>query len=546
MKKTVQILLTTLLLLALLFVLAIPALAADDVVSGAWGSLTWTLNQTTGELVISGKGGMKKPPQYQDTPWLKHRNDIRTVTIEPGVTSICSNAFSDCQNMTDITLSEGILTIGERAFWGCAKLETITIPKSVSKIYSQILSGCTGLTSITVAKGNSSYHVAGNCLIETHSQMLINGCNNSVIPNDGSVSVIDQYAFYGCKELAQITISHNIAHINEAAFYGCTGLTDITLGASTIQRLAFADCTGLTSLTLLAGVSVLADEAFAGCTNLSSIKIPSSLINLSDNTFLNCGGLTEITVAKANPNYKSIGNCLISNSGTLIKGCNNSVIPNDGSVKSIGDHAFSDCAELTSITIPESVVKISNSAFNGCTRLTSITVAEGNFNYRAEGNCLIEIKSGTLIKACNNSVIPIDGSVKNIGSAFAGCAELTSIVIPWGVTIIDSSAFSGCTGLTSITIPDSISNIYLWAFNNCPNLQSIHFCGSEEKWNELGVMVPAGVVVTFGHDWVNAFCSICGAEEPIGCVETISADLSVTLLAMTGLACALTLKKKKK
>ena len=103
-------------------------------------------------------------------------------------------------------------------------------------------------------------------------------------------------------------------------------------------------------------------------------------------------------------------------------------------VESIETGAFSNCAKLTSITIPDSVTYIGFDAFSGCTGLTSITLP----------NSIVDISSST----------------------FSGCRGLTSIIIPDGVTYIGFDAFSGCTGLTSITIPDSVTYIGDNAFYN--------------------------------------------------------------------------------
>ena len=175
---------------------------------------------------------------------------------------------------------------------------------------------------------------------------------------------------------------------------------------------------------------------------LRSITIPASVTSISELAFLGCGDLTSLTVQAGNSNYHSSGNCLIeTKSKTLIKGCNGSVIPTDGSVTSIGRGAFWGCTSLTSITIPDSVTSIGKNAFGWCTGLTSITIPD--------------------------SVTSIGGEV------FYCCTNLTSVDLGNNVTVIGGSAFWGCTGLTSITIPDSVTGIGKWAFKDCKSLTSV-------------------------------------------------------------------------
>ncbi len=153
------------------------------------------------------------------------------------------------------------------------------------------------------------------------------------------------------------------------------------------------------------------------------------------------------------------------------------VIPN--SVTSIGGGAFSNCWNLPSIEIPNSVTFIGDFAFRGCTGLTSMMVAMGNTYYDSRDDCnaIIETATNTLVTGCKNTVIP--NSVISIGDgAFFGCLGLTSVEIPNSVTSIGSQAFEGCTGLTSVEIPNSVTSIGYFAFQDCSGLTSVEIPNS--------------------------------------------------------------------
>lgn len=127
-------------------------------------------------------------------------------------------------------------------------------------------------------------------------------------------------------------------------------------------------------------------------------------------------------------------------------------------VTEIDSGAFLSCYSLTDIIIPDTVRSILQPAFLFCSSLSSITVSPDNPVYHAQGNCLIETESKTLVAGCKNSVIPDDGSVVTIGSYAFDCSNITTINIPDTVTSIETYAFYG-SDLTNIFIPQSVTSI---------------------------------------------------------------------------------------
>jgi hypothetical protein len=124
-------------------------------------------------------------------------------------------------------------------------------------------------------------------------------------------------------------------------------------------------------------------------------------------------------------------------------------------VTSIG--AFSRCASLTSITIPNSVTSIDYNAFEGCTSLTGITVAANNPSYASEG--------GILFNKAKTDIIAVPKGISG------------TVTIPNSVTSIGSWAFEDCTSLASITIPASVTSIGNYAFNGWTSSQTINVRG---------------------------------------------------------------------
>ena len=147
------------------------------------------------------------------------------------------------------------------------------------------------------------------------------------------------------------------------------------------------------------------------------------------------------------------------------------VIP-DGVTK-IQDYAFDQCNKVTSLVIPSSVNDIDNSSFLGCINLQSIIVDPNNTIYDSRNNCnaIIETATNTLVKGCQNTIIP--NGIRTIGVfAFCECIGLSSIILPESLEYIEESSFAG-TGLTKIHIPYNVKWIGEGAFNVCPNLRSV-------------------------------------------------------------------------
>lgn len=145
-------------------------------------------------------------------------------------------------------------------------------------------------------------------------------------------------------------------------------------------------------------------------------------------------------------------------------------------VTSIGGSVFSGLTNLTSVTIPNSVIDISWDALLNCPNLKRISVDSTNPVYSSLDGVLFA-RDGTILvtyPASKSGDYTIPDSVTIIGgAAFFGCTGLNSVKIPDSVTLIGGLAFAGCTSLNSVRVPDRVTEIGDKVFSDCSGLTSI-------------------------------------------------------------------------
>ena len=361
---------------------------------------------------------------------------LTNITIPDSVTSIGDYAFRGCSGLTDIIISNGVTSIGDWAFSGCYGLTEITIPDSVTNIGYMVFEGCSNITDIIVEEGNLKYDSRENCnaIIETDSNTLIFGNENSFIPN--GVASIGDCAFQGCSRITNIVIPDTVTHIGYNAFAYC----------------------GLTGITIPNSVTSIDEGAFYHC-KLTNITIPKSVTSIGNRVFNVSIGLMGVTVEEGNTKYDSRENCnaiIETDSNTLVFGCNNTIIPN--SVTSIGDYAFAECGFLRDITIPNGVTHIGDYAFDW-SGLKSITIpnsvtsiGEEAFGYRGSSKIpdfVVYGYSGTMAETYAKE----NGMIFQIGGESGGTEVLPENISKATVTLEkESYIYDGKAKCPSVTV----------------------------------------------------------------------------------------------
>lgn len=407
--------------------------------------------------------------------------------------------------LTEVVIKDGVTEIGNQTFQGCTGLTNVTIPDSVQKIGAWAFYLCGGLKNVDIPAnveiGNSSFRQSGL------EQVTVSG---------GSVG---QYAFHRNVSLKKIDI--NCETIGEEAFSGCDYLTDITLGENvkTLGDKAFYTCDALERVEIPSTVTDIGEKTFYSCPALKEAIIRAGTVKAG--TFYNCRVLTTLIIsdnatldasftaknAYANGTLETvkigkgeIGNSAFSNCTNLT-----TVELGDG-VTSIGTSAFLKCKQLSSIAIGSGVISIGTSAFNGCTALTNANIGSGAIGESAFNGCtslanvtlgngVTSIGKNAFLRCTALTSISIGSGVTSIGSgafngctelrnanigsgaiganAFQDCSRLASVTLGDGVTSIGTNAFLKCTALTSMYIGSSVKTIESYAFSTCSSLSEV-------------------------------------------------------------------------
>lgn len=319
---------------------------------------------------------------------------------------------------------------------------------------------------------------------------------------------------------------------------------DTDASITRIEAYTFAGCTSLEVVHLNSGVVYIGDQAFYGCRNLHDVYIADTVTEICERVFGNCPSLATLAVNDANKVYTSktkdgktqLNSVVEIETKRLIIGCKNSTIPDDGTVKIIGEYAFEFITTLTTMNIANAVETIESSAFYGCTGLKDLTLGEGikdiqNFAfYNCTGvenlkfNCIDcnDFKANNYIfyrvgREASKLDVVFGQKVQNVPAyvfypvvttetmyapgvtkvsfesgcecksigeyAFIRCDVLTEVTLPEHIEEIGVHAFDTCSKLTAITLPDTLLEIKEYTFYNCKALSEVHTANTIKRFN---------------------------------------------------------------
>lgn len=454
-------------------------------------------------------------------------SQVTQIVLPDGTESIGENAFHECSSLTDFAIPENVKSIGAGAFSGCEALQSATVPGGVKVINNNVFSSCTGLKNLTIEEGvqEIDWYAFDRCTgltkivipdsvtrVDESAFIYCDGLKEVTVPFIGTGSAqtdlhefgkvfgstqiekvtltqgerIYNNAFSSCEGIVEIVLPGTIRFIEDSAFLSCKALQkiDIPEAVESIGNNAFYGCESLPEIALPRELNSIGSHAFADCASLREIDIPESVTSIGESAFRGCSSLEKLTVpfiGESENGEKQYLGYFFEATSNLQPGQNapetlHTVIVKGGNA--LADYAFSECSQLQSITLPESITQFGAYTFAGCSQLQSFNFPSG---------------------------------LKSIGErAFRRCESLEKILLPNGLETIGEAAFSGCKAEiewgdsptiqeiasytfvdykgTQLSIPDCVEVIQNGAFNACNSLESIElpFVGMRKDGTATG------------------------------------------------------------
>ena len=536
--------------------------------------------------------------------------NLTYITIPSSVTKIDSSAFQSCIALSKVVMHQGLQYIESNAFYGCSSLETLLIPNTVISIKDYGIS-TSALRTICIPKTNTpitfgQYQLQYDYYIEyvlfpkeittTVSQMLWSQNQRSslkriFVPSHTKDYTLAQLDSSATRDLKVAVYSIDSTQYVFSPNYAKRYASLVGGGGGAYTEKIYINYSKNYQLTSLSGYSnnyslrefkminnyltSIGNNCFQGCYNLQILDLPFERItSIGSNAFNNCYQLREVEFE----NVTSIGTNAFNNCRNLKK----AIFPKlkdissnafsacyilkdivfDSELTNIGDGAFSYCHQLSSFTIPSTILTLGQSVFSSCynlktliinAELTTIPISMCSSCYSLESinipstvtsignsafsNCtnlhsiglpnnLTSIGTSAFYQCQHLESINIPSTVTSIGnSAFSYCQNLTSLNLPSGLTSIPQTMCSNCYYLESVTIPSTVTSIGNSAFSSCYSLKSI------ELFSGITSIEPSAFAQCYNLESINIPSTVTsiGTQAFYGCYSLISINLSPSM-----------------
>ena len=187
--------------------------------------VSWSFDEDTGTLSISGNSDIQNFISDKETPWYKYRSRIVKLEIADGIKSIGEYAFSGLNKIKYIKVPDSVNTINEYAFNGCDSVEKIEIPfvgssRTAYETEDAVLGYIFGKTN----DGTTQYYKTDGTYIYGYQYAIPSGIKEIIITDADKISY---GAFYGSAALEYLELNDDITFIGERILTECPSVVSL-------------------------------------------------------------------------------------------------------------------------------------------------------------------------------------------------------------------------------------------------------------------------------------------------------------------------------
>lgn len=382
-------------------------------------------------------------------------------------------------SVTSVVVPVGVTEIQKYAFYNCTDLREVAIPDDVKYIREYAFYGCKKLERVVLVDNlvktdstvmNEKYALTPEVPAQGDNERIPAKFkfNDNIVPESltgTAVEVIGAYAFANNFKLDNVDLSHVYA-IGIRAFDGCKSLSKVNLvSLRNTGRGAFQNCSSLTEAVFdTDGNTQLANGMFYR-SGLTEVDVYAKEV-IPYGCFSECANLTKVTIHDGCP---GIGNNSFSQCDNL------TTVVIEGNVSVIGQQAFYKDKSLANFTLPNCKVSIGDHAFYR-SGLTTLTLQENTEFDQVVGTAFRKSNITNFVTAGSKYAVSEQGFLTTADGSeivFAPTSTSGKLVVPASVSKIGNSAFSG----TAVTEVEFVGRVDVgdYAFFNCPGLTSVTF-----------------------------------------------------------------------
>ena len=367
---------------------------------------------------------------------------LQYVKLPNFMTSLGERMFEQCRELKRVKFPEGLTSVGNLAFYFCSNMQLYDFPATFEEIGGNAFAG----TKLGIVRLNKKVKLGYGAFQHSSIAKL-----EMPSPTDS----IPDFAFAYCSNLEEITIGEGLKYLGDRAFgYANVKIANLPVSLQEVSEDSFYGCSFVERIEPEEGIRYIGKVAYELVDrNRMEYTVKAGTISLAPQLF----AFTSATVFNIPETVEILGKESFACAQLT-------AMPEMPSLRVIGQFAFRDCQRLARLTIPETVEHIRSGVFNGCNALWSVTF--NAINAQCDGR----------VSPRDLERIVLGDKVRRVPAGlYTGNTNVTEVILPQSVEILDPEVFADCVNLEYVRLSDNITTISDRSFYGCSSLRDLHW-----------------------------------------------------------------------